>query len=158
MSRWRQYRNAILGTLGAIGIWLWAIYSVQPTVVPPPLPLAACGANHWVTTAAYTTTVNTITVIIPAGFTNDLASIPEQAQKPLGITRDHPTIRRAALVHDWLYHTKEYPRVTADLLLYYACLDDGMEKAKAKAVFEAVKLWGFVALDKKNLKILHPSH
>jgi hypothetical protein len=149
-GKWRQYRTAILGTLAAAGIWLAAILAQQPTVTPPPLPLASCGARQWVTTAAYTGTVEGITVIVPSGFTNDLASIPGPAQEAIGITRDHPAIRRGALFHDWIYRTKEWPRETADLVLYYACLDDGMDKDKARAVLKAVQLWGWLAWERSR--------
>lgn len=146
MDKWRK---AVLGTLGAIGIWIAAVVAVQPNVPAVPLPLKQIGDARWVTVTAYTTTIATITVIIPAGFTNDLASIPRPAQEAIGITRNHPSIRRGALVHDWLYHSKEWNKEAVDLLLYYACIEDGMDRKKAMAVLKSVQLWGFIAWDRK---------
>jgi hypothetical protein len=144
-DRWRKWRKAVVGTLAAIPLAVAAIMAVQWAVDPIPLPIAPCGVNRWVTTEPYTTTIAGVTVAIPAGFTNDLASIPEKAQSAIGIQRDHPAIRRGALAHDWLYHAKTLPRATADWLLWQACLEDGMQVDKAGAVYEAVKLWGFLA-------------
>ncbi len=143
-AKGKQWGKAILGTLAGAGIWWAAFVAVQPSVTLPPLPIVACGVDRWVTTAAYTTTIAGVTLAIPDNFTNDLASLGP-LDKPLGIPRDHPSIRRAALVHDWGYRTHLYPRETMDWLLWQGCLEDGMEPAKAQAVYEAVTLWGWKA-------------
>lgn len=148
-AKLRQYRAAIWGTLGAVGIWLGAIIAVQPDVMPPPLPIASCGVGEWVTTNAYSTVIDGTRIDIPAGFCCDLASIPPQAQGPLGLRPDSPEIRRGALVHDYLYRGHRVPREMADYLLYRACLADGMEPRIAAAVYRAVSLWGFAAYDRQ---------
>ena len=135
----------IIATIGAAGIWLGAMLATQPSVIPPPLPIVALGAKEWVTTNDYHSTVTVAGVAyrmdIPKGFTCDLASLGS-LDRPLGIERDHPAIRRGALIHDHLYRTKRYPRYIADLILYQCCLEDGMEPKKARAVYEAVRIWG----------------
>ena len=147
MKNWRKYLKAALGTLGAIGIWIAAVTCQQPAVEPTPLPLLCLGINHWIVTNDYSTAVTVsgmmYRVTIREGFRTDLASIAPVFAKPLGITHDSPTIRRGALVHDALYATHLTDRDTADAILYAACLQDGMEPAKAKAVYEAVNLWGW---------------
>lgn len=145
---WRKYRSRVLATLGLMSVWIAAIVAVQPAVTPPPLPLVQVSAKAWATTNIYRDTVTVAgvdyTVDIPSGFECDLASLGP-LDIPLGIERDHPAIRRGALNHDWLYRTKKYPREIADLILYQCCLQDGMEPAKARAVFDAVRVWGGAA-------------
>jgi hypothetical protein len=142
---WRSWRVRIIATLGAASVWLGAVLSLQPDVVPPPLPIVAGGAREWVTTNVYRAAVTVSGVVyrvdIPQGFRCDLASLGV-LDTPLGIERDHPAIRRGALIHDFLYRTKRYPRHIADLILYQCCLEDGMEPKKARAVYEAVRIWG----------------
>lgn len=145
----KQWRKAIFGTIGAIGIWIAAVISLQPNVTPPPLPLERVGQTEWSTSARYQDVFTVSGVVyridIPKGFRCDLASIGDILAKPLGIDRDHPAIRRGALIHDWSYRTGIVSKETADLILYQACLADGMEPSKARAVYEAVRLWGFTA-------------
>lgn len=142
---WQSWRTRILLTIGAASIWLGAMFASQPSVIPPPLPIASLGQNRWVTTNDYHTSVTVSGAVyqvdIPKGFRCDLASLG-RLDVALGIERDHPAIRRGALSHDWAYRTKRYPRHIADLILYQCCLDDGMEPAKARAVYEAVFIWG----------------
>lgn len=145
---WPAIRKAVLGTLGAIGIWIAAVVAVQPNVPAVPLPLKQIGTELWVGTNDYQTVIAGYIVKIPAGLTNDGASIPKPAQKLLGITRFHPAIRRGAYCHDYFYRTKSIPKEKADYLLWRACLEDGMQPDKARAVYEAVQLYGFIAWDR----------
>jgi hypothetical protein len=105
----------------------------------------ALSSKEWVTTNDYHATVTVAGVVyyvdIPKGFRCDLASLGS-LDRPLGIERDHPAIRRGALLHDFLYRTRKYPRHIADLILYQCCLEDGMDPKKARAVYEAVRIWG----------------
>jgi hypothetical protein len=143
-----QYRKSIVRSMKLLGLSVAAIIAVQLSVTPPPLPLASCGAIQWVTTQPYRTVIAGEVIEIPASFTNDLGSIPDFAQAALGISRDHPAIRRGALVHDYLYRTKRYTRETADWLLWQACLADGMEATKAEAVYQWVRCWGWKAWER----------
>lgn len=68
---------------------------------------------------------------------------------PSGPTFDTPTFMRGSLVHDALYQlmreehldVDEY-REAADKVLYRMCLEDGMNKLRAWAVYDAVRLAG----------------
>lgn len=147
-SIWRKRLASVVATLGAMGIWIAAVVALQPTVTPPPLPITQVADKRWELVADYRTQVavsgRVYHIEIPAGFRCDLASVGV-LDHALGISNDHPAIRRGALVHDYLYRMKPYPREVADLILYHACLADGMARDKAKAVYEAVRLWGFEA-------------
>ena len=144
VSRWGQWRRAILGTIGAVGIWIAAMVSVQQPVIVPDMPIQRVAAQEWIFTNDYAIAASNWTVTIRAGFRCDLGSIPPQARKPLGLWPDSPSIRRAAAAHDALYASELLPRDTADALLYWLALRDGTDHAKARAVWEAVSLWGFL--------------
>ena len=144
VSRFAKWRRAILGTLGAVGIWIAAIFSVQQPVVVPDMPIQQVAAQEWIFTNDWQITASNWTITVRAGFRLDLASIPPQARKPLGLWPDSPSIRRAAATHDALYASELLPRDTADALLYWQALRDGTDPAKARAVWEAVSLWGFL--------------
>ena len=156
MNQWRKYRKAIIGTLAALGVWLAAIQAYQPTVTPPAIPVALQGKRHVVLTNSYTTTVTVggvaHRITVPRGFVSDFASVPERLEPALGLQWDAPCLRRGALLHDWLYSRLDLegrgtiPKATADLILWQAILNDGCVPAKAEAVYEAVRLWGFTAL------------
>ena len=149
VGRLAKWRRAILTSFTLIGLSLVAIVANQPTVDPPPLPIVACGVNEWVSTGAYHTVIAGYPVDVPASTRTDLASIPHAAAEALGISRDHPAIRRGAYCHDRLYQTKQVTREKADWLLWRACLEDGMDPAKALAVYRWVQTWGFEAWDKR---------
>jgi hypothetical protein len=152
MSRIKQWRNAILATLGAAGIWLAAVLAVQPAVTPPSIPLWHSGINEWTVTNDYQTAQTvfgvTYTVTIRQGFKSDGASIPESLAAALGIGRDHPAVIRGALIHDALYAANLLDRQTADSILYAACLQDGADPDKARAIWQAVHEWGFIAWER----------
>lgn len=142
----KPWLKAVWGTLAGVGIYLAAIFAVQPPVVTAPdLPLRQIAAERWVTTAPYSAIVDGQLIEIPAGFTNDLASLPACTTNILGITRDHPAIRRGALIHDWAYRSHCVSKERADWLLYWVSVQDGLEQHKAEAVLRAVRDWGFVA-------------
>ena len=144
----KKWKNGVLATILGIGVYILAALSPQPPVKVPELPLARISAKEWVTTAPYTNIFGGVTVVIPKGFSTDLASIPDCVTNSLGITRDHPTIRTGALIHDWRYRTHDTTKAYADNELYRHCLSDGMERHKADAVLRAVTDLGFTAWDR----------
>jgi hypothetical protein len=156
MKRWREWRRAIYGTLAAAGIWWGAMIAIQPPVTPQPLPVAPHGARRVILTNDYSTAVTVAgrayLISVPAGFISDLASVPKQLEPRLGLSWDAPCLRRGALIHDRLYDQIKradpaaLPKDLCDLILWQAILDDGCVPAKAEAVYEAVRLWGFTAL------------
>jgi hypothetical protein len=152
MDRIKQWRNAILATLGAAGIWLAAVLAFQPTVTPPAIPIWHSGIHEWIVTNDYQTAQTvagvTYTTTIRAGFKSDGASIPDSLAAALGIGRNHPAVIRGALIHDALYAANLLDRQTADSILYAACLQDGTDPDKARAIWKAVNEWGFIAWER----------
>jgi len=71
---------------------------------------------------------------------------------------DIPSIMRGSLVHDALYqlmrlgHLPPTCRAQADAMLHRCCLEDGMFKPMAWAVFKAVRLAGSSAASPTNAK------
>lgn len=150
VSRWQQWRKAILRSFALIGLSIAAIVANQRDVDPPPLPIVACGASQWQFTNDYRAVISGEVTVISNRFKCDLASIPHLAADALGIQRDHPAIRRGAAVHDWRYRYHIGTREHADWLLWQACIEDGMDEKKALAVYRWVQTWGFEAWDRSS--------
>jgi len=84
--------------------------------------------------------IGQIRVIVPDGYVTDFTSIP-----PVLHWWIRPTDRRgarAAVVHDWIYHTHIYPRCIADAIFQVVLRKDGMPRSKAKALTSAVHAFG----------------
>ena len=81
---------------------------------------------------------------------------------PSGPTIDTLTFMRGALIHDALYQlirSNKLPRVyrkEADLELFKICLEDGMNKFRAKYVYYAVRLFAGFAVKKQKEIIVAP--
>jgi hypothetical protein len=81
--------------------------------------------------------------VAPAGFSTDYGSIPKLLwwfDNPF-----EPDIRRAATLHDWLYHLRgKYgvTRLMADQMLLRGMLADGAKAWKATARYRAVRTFG----------------
>ena len=150
MSTWQKIKRGIKITLAASGVFLAALLCHQPTVYPPPLPIEQVAPTEWVTTNVFHDSVTVdgkqYSITIKPGFSFDMASIPKRLEID-GITRDTPAIRRGALLHDALFRSHSLDMDVANQILYQCCLDDGMVKEKADAVFEAVSAWSWVAWD-----------
>jgi len=78
---------------------------------------------------------------VPVGFETDFASIPK-IFIPFLEWRDK--FNKAAVVHDWLYHTKELPRKDADKVFLEAMLVLGIPKWKAYLFYLVVRLFGWL--------------
>lgn len=76
------------------------------------------------------------TVRVPAGFVTDFASVP---RAPVVYFLAGGTGNRAAVVHDYLVHSKEVPRTTADDVFYEALLVTGVHPVRAYAMYKAVQ-------------------
>jgi hypothetical protein len=86
------------------------------------------------------------TIIIPAGFRFDLASIPRQLWWAIG---PHELSVEAALVHDWLYahggappDGPVYTRSEADALFSDMMALYGVARLRRMAAYRAVRLFG----------------
>ncbi len=78
---------------------------------------------------------------VPKFFQYDGASIPSAAYHIVG-TPFNPRFMKAAVVHDWLYHTHELNRGQADKLFYKMLRDAGVNKVTAILMREAVENFG----------------
>lgn len=77
---------------------------------------------------------------IPRGFITDFASVPRVLWwlfPPMG------RYGKAALVHDYLYYTKDVSRVEADRIFLHAMLMMGVARWKAHLMYIAVRLFGW---------------
>ena len=78
-------------------------------------------------------------VVVPAGFVTDLASIPRVfwSLLPTDGVYTFP-----AIVHDYLYWTQTQTRETADDVFLYGMNDMGVSKVVAQAIYLAVRAGG----------------
>ena len=118
-----------------------------------PLPmdlrnLSSGRKDHWMTLAPFAyRDADGALYIVPANFTNDLASVPRVFWGALDPTND---VAPAALVHDWLYATRGVvrpwlPRITraqADTIFYRALRANGVGYIRARAMWAAVRVGG----------------
>lgn len=150
----KQFKKKIWATIGLVGISIVAIFSYQPEMVPPPLPIQKIEACRFVVTNEYVDVVDGLEIRIQPGFVCDLASIPNVADDLIGIWRDSPSIRRAALLHDALYASRRVSRPRADRILWLVCLKDGTQKDKAEAIYKWVCEYGFIAWNRHTEKTI----
>ncbi len=79
--------------------------------------------------------------VIPAGFICDGASIPQFLWGVLG----HPLqadVRKAAVLHDFLYRNQVVRRKVADQMFYDALVEEGMDENKAQVFYSGVRIGG----------------
>lgn len=80
---------------------------------------------------------------IPRGFEWNGASIPAIFWSILRVTPFHHTVRRASLLHDFLY-TRTIDRRLADTLFLILMREDGANIFQRAAMFMAVRLFGWL--------------
>jgi hypothetical protein len=88
---------------------------------------------------------------VPPGFVTDFASIPKPFLALPFITY-HDKFNKAAVIHDWLYHTKEVQRKVADRIFLEGLLVLGIPKWKAYLFYAVVRLFGWTHWKRKNKK------
>jgi len=81
-----------------------------------------------------------IQLFIPKGFKWDGASIPKILWPILGGPFGRYSF--AAMVHDFLYASREVPREVADQIFYDLMLAHGVSKFKSKIMYKAVSMFG----------------
>lgn len=93
-------------------------------------------------------TVDDDTVIVPDGFVTDGASVPALfwpvVSHPLA-----PSSLRAAILHDFQYRTASVTRKDADDTFYRALRADGCAWLRAKAMWLAVRLFGWTGYGRR---------
>ncbi len=82
---------------------------------------------------------------IPKGFATDLASVPTL----LWWYCSPSEIAEAAILHDYLYHTRMYSRKKCDQILY-ECVKKTTRKSKAYMIYLAVRLGGGASYGKER--------
>ena len=97
-------------------------------------------------------------IIVPAGFVTDFASIPRFLWTELSPVGEH---KLAAVVHDYLYWFQPCEREEADNLLMIAMMEDGVSDIQRGSVYTGVRVGGKdawnanrVARDRGELKIV----
>ena len=79
-------------------------------------------------------------ITIPAGFTTDGASIPDWLQNIFDPFE--PDYLTAAVIHDYLYYTKQVSRKEADKIFLEVMLEMGTSFWKAHIFYLAVRVFG----------------
>ena len=85
--------------------------------------------------------VGSLTVWVPKFFQYDGSSLPAPAWHVI-TTPYNPRIMLPAVFHDWIYHTHQVSRKTADTLLYDMLIEHGFSSVQAWIVREAVDSFG----------------
>lgn len=78
-------------------------------------------------------------LVVPEGFVTDFASVPRLPVVYLAVGN---TGHKAAVMHDWLYHTRLFSREAADSYFYHALRESGVNWFYAQAMYRAVRLGG----------------
>ena len=86
-------------------------------------------------------TVGSVTIRIPKFFQYDGSSLPMPAWPIFG-TPFSPRLMGASVFHDWLYHTHQVAKATADSLFHDMLIEDGVDELKAKLMKSAVTDFG----------------
>ncbi len=87
----------------------------------------------------YPTKYNSDIITVPEGFITDLASIPRVFWSILSPIDEYV---KAAVLHDWLYHTGLYSKTRTELIFKEAMQVLNTPKWKINSVYSAVYLFG----------------
>ena len=77
--------------------------------------------------------------LVPRTFTTDFASVPRMFWSIIPPTGDYT---KAAVIHDWLYVSKEVSRKDADGIFERIMREAGVNKIKRSVMWAAVRLFG----------------
>lgn len=90
---------------------------------------------------------STNTIVVPAGFVSDFASIPRVFYS---IYRPTGRYQWAAVVHDYLYWEQTTSREEADNILLHAMQESGVSRVDRDVIYYAVRLGGNSAWDQNK--------
>lgn len=79
------------------------------------------------------------TIVVPAGFVTDFASVP---RVPLAYWLTGGTANKPAVIHDWLYRTCSAARDEADMVLREAMGVIGQPAWRCQTMYAAVRAFG----------------
>jgi hypothetical protein len=83
-----------------------------------------------------------LTITVPKGFTTDFASVPNPLR---GLIPQWGVYGKAAVLHDWLYFTKEQTRLEADNTFLEAMCALNTPRWQRFVMWLAVRTFGFLA-------------
>lgn len=116
-------------------------------VAPPTAPVLPFGNNRaFILTEPLRWRVGQTAewITVPAGFVTDYASIP----RPLwSLYSPHDQYSRAAVIHDYLYWTRQCLQSQADNLFLIAMKESAVPRVTQEAVYSAVHLAGHMSWD-----------
>jgi len=113
-----------------------------------PLELEWEDGHNWLVARefVYVTTVklaSSQTIVVPAGFETDFASIPRPLWALLPPTGEYG---KAAVIHDWLYRTPgKATRPQADAVFLEAMKEAGVSWFTRTVVYSSVRVGGFAS-------------
>ena len=82
------------------------------------------------------------TVVVPAGFVSDLESVP---RLPVVYALFKNRAPKSAILHDYLYATREHPRDVADRIFLDAMEAEGLAWWMRRAMYAGVRIGGAAA-------------
>jgi hypothetical protein len=140
MSARRRFARIFVAAFAAVTLVTAVHIDAQQPITPVPFMPFADGNDSMVTAdLKYQIGTTDFTVVVPAGFVTDFASVPRafwSLLPPAG------TYQLAAVVHDFLYWDQACTREQADGLLRAAMIESRVEPAKRTIIYEAVRRGG----------------
>lgn len=111
----------------------------DPFPIPPLQPFT--DAHDWVLQVdlVYKVTGTTDSVVVPAGFVTDFASIPHFFQSGMPVNDVH---LGPSVVHDYLYWSQACTRTQADRLYFIAMTQQGVPENERNSMYRAVRTGG----------------
>jgi hypothetical protein len=111
------------------------------------LKLEATRPGYWVLLADLIWHSDTERIVVPAGTSTDLASIP----RPLrGVLNQNGNSRRPSVLHDYLYVTRSVPRSDADAIFRRALAAEGIGAIGRFTYWAGVRIGGRFAWERKG--------
>src|SRR5574341_588860 len=133
-------RLALVALLaGACAAGRAAAPAPQPFPIPPLQPFT--NAHDWVLQQdlVYRLAGTSDSVVVPAGFVTDFASIPRWFQAAIPVHDPH---LGPSIVHDYLYWAQVCRRAAADSLFLLAMIQQGVEKGERNSMYQTLKSGG----------------
>lgn len=87
----------------------------------------------------YQSDVVSATITVPIGFETDFASVP---RLPLVYEVMGNRCHEAATLHDWLYASMQFDRLTSDKILFEAVVATTCQKWRAYLMYLGVRIFG----------------
>ena len=91
-------------------------------------------------------------IYVPRGFITDGASIPKAFWSTIG-SPFTGKYKRAAMVHDWLYHTVSTTRIYADQIFLEIMKERGVSLWKRLSMYRAVRTFAWIPWNRQKKKL-----